>query len=69
MTCSALFGRGHFQTAYSSIGDFSKIDKVEYDRCPELVSLLIERLKCFMSWQNSPAYFRWWDIVSNFILV
>ncbi|KAI0941688.1 hypothetical protein AcW1_003506 [Taiwanofungus camphoratus] len=23
---------GHFQTAYSSIGDFSKIDKVEYDR-------------------------------------
>lgn len=27
-----FFPSGHLQTAYSVIGDFSKIDKVEYDR-------------------------------------
>ena len=26
------FASGHLQTAYTVIGDFSKIDKVEYDR-------------------------------------
>lgn len=31
-TKKKLLASGHLQTAYSVVGDFSKVDKVEYDR-------------------------------------